>query len=76
MNASSRDHQRNSGPIYCAECKTSSGPYWPGWRAFRTDDPELGEPPALAFYCLACALVHFGPPRHRPLDQWPQSPSP
>ena len=65
MNAQRRDHQGNRESIQCAECKCSSGLYWQGWRAFRTDEPELGEPPALAFYCPACALEHFGPPGRR-----------
>jgi hypothetical protein len=56
-NASGRDHLRKITSIHCAECNSSSGLYWLGWRAFRTDDPELGEPPALAFYCPASALL-------------------
>ena len=62
VDASGRDHRRNRPTICCAECKRSSGLYWQGWRAFRTDDPESGEPPALAFYCPECALRDFGPP--------------
>jgi hypothetical protein len=30
-----------------------------GWRAYRSDDPELDEPPALAFYCPDCAAREF-----------------
>lgn len=51
----------------CSECDRVSGPYWIGWRACRVDDPERDEPPSLAFYCPACALREFGPPRRRPL---------
>jgi hypothetical protein len=65
VNASGRDHRRKRTSIHCAECKRSSGLYWHGWRAFRTDDPELGEAPALAFYCPSCGLREFGPPRKR-----------
>jgi hypothetical protein len=53
-------------------------------RAIRTDDPELGEPPALAFCCPICAVMNFGLARRRrtrrslwgrdvdpaPKDQW------
>jgi hypothetical protein len=31
-----------------------------GWRAYRIDDPELREPPQLAFYCPSCARREFG----------------
>ena len=46
--------------IHCAECTCSSGLYWHGWRGYRTDDPELGEPPAVAFYCPTCSEREFG----------------
>ena len=46
--------------IHCAECRCSSGLYWHGWRGYRTDDPELGEPPAVAFYCPTCSEREFG----------------
>ena len=45
---------------HCAECDCSSGLGWRGWRAYRIDDPELAEPPALAFYCPSCAEREFG----------------
>jgi hypothetical protein len=38
----------------------SSGLYWQGWRAYRVDDPETVEPPAVAFFCQACAEREFG----------------
>jgi hypothetical protein len=44
----------------CAECGSQSGPGWVGWRAYRVDDPELDEPPALGFYCPVCAEAEFG----------------
>jgi len=57
----SRDHRIQAvTTVRCAECKCSSGLYWQGWRAYRVDDPELGEPPAIAFYCPACADREFG----------------
>jgi hypothetical protein len=73
VNASSREHHRNHATITCAECKCSSGLNWHGWRAIRTDDVELGEPPALAFYCPVCALREFGPLRKQtpPGDRLP-----
>ena len=61
MNASSRDHhQQKATTVRCAECSSSSGLYWQGWRAYRVDDPETDEPPALAFYCPTCAKREFG----------------
>jgi hypothetical protein len=74
VNASDRDHPRKTASIHCAECRISSGLYWLGWRALRTDEPELGEPPALAFYCPACALVNFGLRRRRPLEDRRRAP--
>jgi len=55
----SRD-ERPVNVIACRECGRSSGLHWRGWRAYRTDDPEMAEPPALAFYCRACAEREFG----------------
>ena len=46
--------------VKCAECGKLSSRYWLGWRAYRSDDPELDEPPALAFYCKSCAEREFG----------------
>lgn len=69
MHASNGEHQTEWPSVHCTECKCSSGLYWHGWRAVRTDDPELDEPPSLAFYCPACALVEFGLPRRRPLEE-------
>ncbi len=47
-------------PVECVECGTASGPRWAGWRAYRVDDPEIAEPPQLAFYCPDCATREFG----------------
>ena len=55
-----RINRRRATPVMCVECGISSGLYWVGWRAYRTDDPELAEDPQLAFYCPACALREFG----------------
>ncbi len=49
--------------VECRECGISSGAFWIRWRAYRCDDPERDEPPALAFYCPACADREFGRPR-------------
>jgi hypothetical protein len=46
--------------VRCQECGCLSSLRWWGWRAYRTDDPELTEPPTLAFYCPACAEREFG----------------
>ena len=46
--------------VACRECGCLSGLRWAGWRAYRVDDPELDEPPALAFYCPTCAEREFG----------------
>ncbi len=46
--------------VACVECGCLSGLRWAGWCAYRVDDPELDEPPALAFYCPACAEREFG----------------
>jgi hypothetical protein len=47
--------------VDCVECGCRSEAGWAGWRAYRIDDPELGEPPALGFYCPPCAEAEFGP---------------
>ena len=46
--------------VTCAQCKKLSTGYWVGWRACRSDDPELDESPTLAFFCLECAEREFG----------------
>lgn len=38
----------------------SATPSTRGWRGYRTDDEELGEEAALAFYCPVCAVAEFG----------------
>jgi hypothetical protein len=51
-------HQREH--VACVECGRRSDAGWIGWRAYRVDDPELAEPPALGFYCPTCAEAEFG----------------
>lgn len=63
MGAWSRHEEQAVNIVECRECGISSGAFWVRWRAYRTDDPEQNEPPALAFYCPACADREFGPPR-------------
>jgi hypothetical protein len=46
--------------VKCAQCGKLSSGYWLGWRAYRSDDPELDESPGLAFFCLPCAEREFG----------------
>lgn len=46
--------------LACIECPRVSGALATGWRAYRVDDPEFEEPPALAFYCPVCARREFG----------------
>jgi hypothetical protein len=52
-------HFRQVNEVNCAECHCLSGSYWVGWGAYRIDNPDLNEPPALAFYCPACAHREF-----------------
>jgi hypothetical protein len=61
VDASRRGHQ-HIALVTCQECNRATDPEWRGWRAYRSDDPELDEPPALAFYCPACAEREFGRP--------------
>ena len=44
----------------CAECPRVSSALATGWKAYRVDEPELNEPPRLAFYCPECAEREFG----------------
>ncbi|MGH3003471.1 MAG: hypothetical protein ACRDM1_12570 [Gaiellaceae bacterium] len=60
-----REHGRRAAgaaTVTCVECRSSSGLRWAGWRAYRVDEPELNEPPTLAFYCPTCAAREFGEP--------------
>jgi hypothetical protein len=59
--AEGADRRRYAAEVLeCVECCTPSDPDAWGWRAYRMDDPELHEPPALAFYCPMCAQREFG----------------
>ena len=42
------------------ECPRVSSFSARGWKAYRTDDLEDDEPPALAFYCPECSEREFG----------------
>ena len=44
----------------CAECESVADDTARGWTGFRADDPELNEPPQLAFFCPACTTAEFG----------------
>jgi hypothetical protein len=61
----SEDVGERARVVTCACCGCLSGPRWAGWRGYRTDDPELNEPPALAFFCPACAEREFDAPSGR-----------
>jgi hypothetical protein len=56
----SRRPYRLSGPLECIECGAVAGPKAAGWRGYRIDVPEEDEQPAVAFYCLDCAIREFG----------------
>ena len=67
MSAHSHSGARTLKTVECRECGISSGAFWIRWRAYRIDDPELDEPPALAFYCPACSDREVGPHRRNRL---------
>ena len=60
VEAGGRGLHQQANLATCVQCRTLSGPHWASWRAYRVDDPELNEPPALALYCPACAEREFG----------------
>jgi len=61
MSEISRQRVREQGrTVECVECGCRSEAGWAGWRAYRVDDPEYHEPPALGFYCPTCAETEFG----------------
>lgn len=43
----------------CAQGGCLSALRWARWRAYHADDARFGEPPTLAFYCLACNEAEF-----------------
>jgi RNase P subunit RPR2 len=45
----------------CEECGAIADESGKGWRGYRMDNPEEGEPPAVAWYCPSCAEREFGP---------------
>ena len=60
LNARDRQNSHTTSVVYCAQCGTEDRGRWAGWRAYRIDDLELEEPPALAFFCPVCAAAEFG----------------
>jgi hypothetical protein len=48
-------------PLRCEECgdQATAGAW--GWRGYRIDDPEDGDPPEIGFFCPDCAYREFGP---------------
>jgi len=58
VDASNRDRQQVNVAT-CAKCGILSGVYWAGWRAYRTDEPEQDDSPALVFRCPRCANGGF-----------------
>ena len=46
--------------LACVECPRISTMTARGWRGYRIDDPDEGEPPAVTFYCPECAKREFG----------------
>jgi hypothetical protein len=46
--------------LECIECGTVAVATAVGWRAYRIDNPDEGDPPELAFYCPVCAEREFG----------------
>jgi len=53
----------STAALRCVECGVESPIGARGWRGCRIDEPELDEPPALAFFCPDCAGREFGPAR-------------
>lgn len=55
-----RESYRISRPLECVECGVIGERDAPGWRGYRTDDPETNEEPKVSFYCAYCAIREFG----------------
>jgi len=55
-----REQLSASPAATCAQCGGRSDINWKGWRAYRADDPETSEPPALALFCPTCSAREFG----------------
>ena len=51
--------------MVCAECGTPAEGDAFGWRGYRTDDSQWGEPTVVVFYCAWCSLQEFGPLPHQ-----------
>lgn len=65
--ASSITRNRRVVGMVCTECGCAANAEATASRAYRIDDPRLGQEPELAFYCPACGVEQFGSllPRHR-----------
>ena len=48
-------------PLRCEECSAEAIAGAWGWRGYRIDDPEDGDPPEIGFFCPDCAYREFGP---------------
>jgi hypothetical protein len=46
--------------LRCVECGRRPDARALGWRGYRSDLEEDGDPPELSFFCPACADVEFG----------------
>jgi hypothetical protein len=47
------------GPFECANCGVLSDSLAAGWRAYRAEDRESGEPPTLEIFCPDCSEAEF-----------------
>jgi hypothetical protein len=47
--------------MHCEECGVRATGSASGWRGYRIDDPEEGDPPEIGFFCPDCAYREFGP---------------
>lgn len=45
--------------LVCSECGCHAEDEAAGWRAYRDDLPEQGEPPSPALFCPVCAAREF-----------------
>jgi hypothetical protein len=62
MAESAEQRQPRAGHVNllrCAQCGSISSLCASGWRGYRTDDPDVDEEPALAFFCPACSAREF-----------------
>ena len=55
-----RETSQDVHVLACVECPRVSSVSARGWKAYRVEDPDLNEPPQLAFYCPECAARESG----------------